>query len=125
MGVVSTLQDVRKDLEPLAPADVLKEIDWCIDRICAWEADDQKSAHNYTQPAARDCWTCGHRRQIEIGPGLAAGIRVQTCREFVSFDPRGNKARNLPCGHAFDAFCGGASYRPDFWTRALKALRIT
>ena len=80
---------------------------------------------DYTQPPARDCWTCRFRRQDEIGPALAAGITVQVCKQFIRLDPRDKRSQPLPCGYAYDTFCRGGDYKPDFWTRALKALRIT
>lgn len=123
MGVVTTLQDIRNDIETLAPADVLAEFDWCLERLRAWEAQDRPDL-DYRQPPARPCWTCRHRRQDEIGASLAVGIRVQTCKKFVR-SPGARDCDPLPCGHAYDTFCGGGDYEPDFWTRALRALRIT
>ena len=70
-----------------------------------------------------DCWTCRYRREVEYGPALAVGIREQQCSAFVRSDRFGNTTP-MTCLGAYDRFCGGSHYRPDLWTRVLRALRI-
>ena len=72
------------------------------------------------------CATCSHRRRVEHdGPAIMVGLVRHYCRGFVSHDPRTGKTDLLPCSYAYDTFCGGGDYRPEFWTRVLRALRIT
>lgn len=71
------------------------------------------------------CTTCRHRKAVEHdSPAIMVGMVRHYCREFMRMDGPTGKTDLLSCSYAYDKFCGGASYRPEFWTRVLRARRI-
>lgn len=66
--------------------------------------------------APRDCWTCRHRRVVEYGPSLAAGIIEHQCAKFTQLD-RFGKSTPLTCVGAYDKFCGAGDWEPTLLAR--------
>ena len=71
----------------------------------------------------RECWTCRHRRTIEYGPALAAGIIEQQCSKFVRQD-RFGETTPLTCLEAHDRFCGGGDWQPSIRARIMRFFGI-
>lgn len=60
----------------------------------------------------KSCLTCRHRRTTEYGPALAAGIRVNICHEFVSWEPMNPHSEKMSCFEAFTTLCQGDDWSP-------------
>jgi len=67
--------------------------------------------------APLDCWTCKHRKPVEVSACVGAALYRQTCMKF-RYDLLGD-ARPMGCIEAYDEFCGGGCYKPDFWTKVV------
>lgn len=104
------LRIIRAQIEHTAPADVLENLDWCIDRL---ETDDRNTTYlDYSQPPAQPCMTCIHRRHAKpLG---------HVCMEYIRSGNGGKTVNQLPCGYAYSTFCGGSTYRPTFWVRLMR-----
>lgn len=76
---------------------------------------------------AASCATCANRRRIEYGPGLAAGIVKDICREFCSsrHDPVTGEIEysDMPCAKALTEWCNFRAYRPTLWERVTRPFK--
>ena len=84
----------------------------------------------YRTPPPKDCLTCKNRVSVELSACLGAAIYGNSCREFITDDPLTGESDNLPCGDAYDNFCGGSGYKPNLRSRlirffAMKQERLT
>ena len=70
-------------------------------------------------PTPLNCWTCRHRRKVEIDTGMClyTGIFHNKCKAC-RHDLLGS-ADMMDCGEAYDEFCGGGDWEPDFWSRVV------
>ncbi len=74
---------------------------------------------------AASCKNCRHRVVLEYGPGIAAGVRRDHCREFVTSTHSkvtGTQFEPLPCDYAMGRFCNLTSWKPTLWHQIKRAL---